>query len=177
MYPRYRLSRRSRWLEHNQCRSLSYFPAQRSSDPSGIVTRRRKTDSPSRSPFSTRNVDKPVQDSLAKPSCLAFTALPHELGSSSSIQLTAMGVTVELQNLGDPQLCREIVARVEHAFSDRRGEWRVCIAGSRAGEIWEMRVEGPDGFERTYSLTGAAGEHEPEAIRRLILQLVATRSS
>jgi hypothetical protein len=85
-----------------------------------------------------------------------------------------MGVTIELQNLGDAQLCREIIVSVEHALSDKRGEWRVSITGSRASENWEMRVEGPSGFERTYTLAGAAGEHEPEAIRRLILQLVPT---
>ncbi len=83
-----------------------------------------------------------------------------------------MGVNIELQNLGDPELCREIVARVEHAFSDRPGEWRVSIAGSRASENWEMKVAGPNAFERSYTLSGAAGEHEPDAIRRLILQLV-----
>ena len=88
-----------------------------------------------------------------------------------------MGVRIELQNLGDAQLCRDIVARIEHAFSDKRGEWRVSIAGSRASENWEMRVEGPNGFERTYTLAGTAGEYEPEAIRRLILQLVPTGSS
>jgi hypothetical protein len=85
-----------------------------------------------------------------------------------------MGVTVELQNLGDAQLCREIIVNAEHALSDKRGEWRVSIAGSRASENWDMRVEGPNGFERSYTLAGAAGEHEPEAIRRLILQLVPT---
>jgi hypothetical protein len=40
-----------------------------------------------------------------------------------------------------------------------------------------MCVEGPNGFERTYTLAGAAGEHNPEAIRRLILQLLPTGSS
>jgi hypothetical protein len=35
-----------------------------------------------------------------------------------------------------------------------------------------MRIEGPHGFERSYSLAGSAGEHQPEAIRRLIAQLV-----
>ena len=88
-----------------------------------------------------------------------------------------MGVTVELQNLGDTQLCREIVAHTEHALSDKPGEWRVSIAGSHAAENWEMRIEGPNGFERSYTLADAAGEHEPEAIRRLILQLVPTSSS
>ncbi len=84
-----------------------------------------------------------------------------------------MGVTIELQNLRDAQLGREIIAHVEHGLSDKRGEWRVSIAGSRATEDWEMRVEGPNGFERSYTLAGAAGEHEPEAIRRLILKLVS----
>jgi hypothetical protein len=83
-----------------------------------------------------------------------------------------MGVTVELQNLGNPELCQDIVARIEHALSDRPGEWRVSIAGSHGSENWEMRVEGPNGFERSYALASAAGEHEPEAISRLILQLV-----
>jgi len=40
-----------------------------------------------------------------------------------------------------------------------------------------MKVLGPNGFERTYTLTGAAGEHKPDAIRRLILQLVPAGSS
>ncbi len=88
-----------------------------------------------------------------------------------------MPVTTDLQNLGDAQLCREIAASIEHALSDKRGAWRVSIASSRASENWEMRVEGPNGFERTYTLAGAAGEHKPEVIRRLILQLVPTGSS
>jgi hypothetical protein len=88
-----------------------------------------------------------------------------------------MGVTIELQNLGEAQLSREIVASVEHALSDKPGGWRVSIAGSHASENWKMRVEGLNGFERSYTLAGAAGQHEPEAIRRLILQLVPTGSS
>ena len=84
-----------------------------------------------------------------------------------------MPVTIELHNLGDAQLCREITAQIEHALSERQGTWRVSIAGSRATENWEMRVEGPHGFERSYTLASSAGEHQPEAIRRLIAQLVA----
>jgi len=88
-----------------------------------------------------------------------------------------MGVTVELENLGDALLCREIVARVEHAFSDRKGAWQVSIAGSRESESWEMRVAGPHGFERTYTLSKTAGEHTPEAISRLTLQLLPANPS
>ena len=83
-----------------------------------------------------------------------------------------MAVTIELQNLGDAELCREIVVRIEHALSARSGDWRVSITGSHASETWELRVEGPNSFERSYSLASAAGEHEPEAISRLVLQLV-----
>jgi hypothetical protein len=61
---------------------------------------------------------------------------------------------------------------VEHAFGDLKGDWRVSIAGSRASESWEMRIEGPSGFERSYSLSGAAGEHEPATIRTLVTRLM-----
>ena len=87
-----------------------------------------------------------------------------------------MGVTIELQNLGDAQLCRDSTSLIENAFADRRGDWRVSIAGSRASENWEMRVEGPKGFERPYTLAGSSREHEPEAVRRLILQLIPASS-
>ena len=45
---------------------------------------------------------------------------------------------------------------VEHVLSDRPGEWRVSIVGSRAKEDWEMKVEGPNGFERSYTLVETA---------------------
>ena len=77
-----------------------------------------------------------------------------------------------VQNLGDAQLCRDIADRLEHAFSGRQGEWRVSIAGSRAAENWELRVEGPNGFELSNTLSAATGEHEPTAIRTLVLRLV-----
>ncbi len=83
-----------------------------------------------------------------------------------------MAVTIELQNLGDAQLCRDIAARLEHTFSGRQGEWRVSITGSRASENWDLRLEGPNGFEQSYTLTAAAGEHEPAAIRTLVLKLL-----
>ena len=83
-----------------------------------------------------------------------------------------MGVTIELQNLGDAQLCRDITAHLEHAFSGQQGKWRVSIAGSRMAESWDLRVEGPNGFERSYTFSAAAGEPELSAIRTLVLRLV-----
>jgi hypothetical protein len=84
-----------------------------------------------------------------------------------------MAVTIEMQNTGDPIARREILAGVEHVLSDAAGEWRVSIVGSRADDNWEMKVEGPRGFERSYSLVGEAGEHQPEAIRNVLMKLLA----
>jgi hypothetical protein len=35
-----------------------------------------------------------------------------------------------------------------------------------------MKVEGPEGFERSYNLAGGAGEHEPVAIGNLLGKLL-----
>ena len=83
-----------------------------------------------------------------------------------------MAVRIEIQNTGDPRARGEIIALIEHVLSDRPGEWRVSIVGSRANDNWEMKVEGPEGFERSYSLAGGAGEHEPVAIRNLLSRLL-----
>ncbi|MGO9405418.1 MAG: hypothetical protein ACLPVW_18325 [Terriglobales bacterium] len=83
-----------------------------------------------------------------------------------------MAVTVEMQNTGDSRARKEILAGVEHVLSDAAGEWRVSIVGSRANDNWEMKVEGPQGFERSYILVGEAGEHQPEAIRNVLIKLL-----
>jgi hypothetical protein len=79
-----------------------------------------------------------------------------------------------MQNTDDPRARGEIVAVIEHVLSDRPGEWRVPIAGSRANNNWEMKVEGPEGFECSYSLVGSAGEHQPVAIGNLLGKLLPT---
>ncbi len=83
-----------------------------------------------------------------------------------------MPVHIELQNTGEASSCAEIRAAIEHALADRPGEWRVSIIGSRANEDWEMKVTGPQEFERSYTLSGSAGEREPQAIRNLLLKLL-----
>jgi hypothetical protein len=65
----------------------------------------------------------------------------------------------------------------KHVFSDRQGPWLVSITGSRASEDWELRVAEPNGFERSYVIAGAVGEHEPEAIRSRIAQFVSASRS
>jgi hypothetical protein len=83
-----------------------------------------------------------------------------------------MAVTVEMQNTGDPALQREVVATIEHVLSDRPGDWRVSIIGSQANDKWEMKIIGPNAFERSYTLEGSSGEHRSERIRALLGKLV-----
>ena len=87
-----------------------------------------------------------------------------------------MAVTVEVHNTGDAELQRDVVAIVEHVLSDRPGNWRVLIVGSRANDRWEMKITGPNAFERSYTLEGTAGEHEARAIAVLVARMVAGRS-
>lgn len=103
-----------------------------------------------------------------------LTVLHWQISGNHFCKIAAMGVTIELQNLGDAELCREIAVGIEHALSEKTGDWQVSIAGSHASESWDLRVEGPNGFERSYTLSGAAGQHGPEAIRKMILQLVSS---
>jgi len=47
--------------------------------------------------------------------------------------------------------------------------------GSHAKDDWEMKLEGPAGFERSYTLAGGAGEHQPAAIGSLVAKLLPAR--
>ena len=79
---------------------------------------------------------------------------------------------MEMQNTGDPAMRAEVVALIEHVLADRPGDWQVSIVGSQANDRCEMKIVGPNGFERSYTLEGTAGEHQPEAIRLLLGKLV-----
>jgi hypothetical protein len=61
------------------------------------------------------------------------------------------------------------------ALSDRPGDWRVSIVGSRANDNWEMKIWGPNGFERSYTLVGSAGEHQPVVIGNVLLKLLPAK--
>jgi len=84
-----------------------------------------------------------------------------------------MPVVVEMHSVGDPNLQRDVVALVEHALSDRMGDWRVLILGSRESDLWEMKILGPNAFERSYTLEGTSGEHSPERIAALVRRIVS----
>ena len=64
---------------------------------------------------------------------------------------------------------------IEHLLADRPGEWRVSIVGSHANDRWEMKIVGPNAFERSYTLEGSAGEHRPETIRAILGRMLPAR--
>ncbi len=83
-----------------------------------------------------------------------------------------MAVLVEMHHTGDPAQQREIAAVIEHMLADRPGDWQVSIIGSQANDRWEMKIAGPNGFERSYTLEGTAGEHRSEVIAHLVARMV-----
>ena len=87
-----------------------------------------------------------------------------------------MAVIVEMHNTGDRELQRDVVAMIEHVLSDESGDWRVLIVGSKANDRWEMKITGPNVFERSFTLEGSAGQHEPRAIGAIVSKIVAARS-
>ncbi|MGB8733005.1 MAG: hypothetical protein WCC99_17280 [Candidatus Sulfotelmatobacter sp.] len=86
-----------------------------------------------------------------------------------------MAVSLELRNTGDPRIRDEIQALVEHHLGDRPGDWGVSIAGSRESDGWEMKVWGPNGFERSYTLSENAGEHQPLMIGSVLMRLLPAK--
>jgi hypothetical protein len=86
-----------------------------------------------------------------------------------------MAVSLELQNTGDPSIGAEVRALVEHHLGDRPGDWRVSIVGSRENDDWDLKVLGPNGFERTYTLVGSAGEHQALVIGNVLLRLLPAK--
>jgi hypothetical protein len=83
-----------------------------------------------------------------------------------------MSVTVEMHHTGDAERQRDVVAIVEHVLSDRPGDWRVFIIGSQANDRWEIKILGPNAFERSYTLEGTAGQHEPAVVGTIVSKMV-----
>jgi hypothetical protein len=88
-----------------------------------------------------------------------------------------MAVSVEMQHTGDSGLQAEVRAIIEHALADRVGDWRVSIVGSQGNDRWELKIVGPNGFERSYTLEGSAGEHQPEVIQVILGKMLPGRKA
>lgn len=104
--------------------------------------------------------------------CSGFAAAGNRMIFSDS-----MAVSVEMQHTGDSSLQAEVRAIIEHVLADRLGDWRVSIVGSQANDRWELKIVGPNGFERSYTLEGAAGEHRPEVIQVILGKMLPGRKA
>ena len=71
----------------------------------------------------------------------------------------------------------EIRAIIEHVLADRLGDWRVSFVGSQANDQWEMKIAGPNAFERSYTLEGSAGQHRPEVIQAILSKMLPGRKA
>jgi hypothetical protein len=87
-----------------------------------------------------------------------------------------MPVTVELHNTGDAESRRDLVAMIEHIFSDRNGDWRVEIFGSQGSDRWEMKITGPNAFERSYTLEGELGQHETGMVVAILSKMLPSKN-
>jgi hypothetical protein len=87
-----------------------------------------------------------------------------------------MAVTVEMHNTGEVESRRDVIAMIEHVLSERPGDWRAVIIGSQANDCWEMKITGPNAFERSYTLEGALGQHEPSSVAAIIARMLPSRS-
>jgi hypothetical protein len=87
-----------------------------------------------------------------------------------------MPVTVEMHNTGDTTFQRDLVAMIEHLLADRSGDWRVVILGSQGSDRWEMKITGPNAFERTYTLEGELGQHEPNTVAAIVGKMLPGKS-
>ena len=54
-----------------------------------------------------------------------------------------------MDNTDDAEAKADVVASVEHALADRPGDWHVLIVGSQDNDRWEMKITGPNSFERS----------------------------
>jgi hypothetical protein len=95
----------------------------------------------------------------------------------SGVDFFSMAVSVDMQHTGDPTQQREVAAVIEHMLADRPGNWRVWIVGSQANDRSEMRIVGPNAFERSYTLEGSADEHRPEAIRVILGRMLTGKKA
>jgi hypothetical protein len=54
-------------------------------------------------------------------------------------------------------------------------DWQVSIIGSQGTDRWELKIFGPHAFERSYTLKGSAGEHDPRVIADIVSRMVPAR--
>ena len=83
-----------------------------------------------------------------------------------------MVVSLEPRNTGGPGVGAEVRVLVEHAPGGRQGTLARVDRRPRENDGWEMKILGPNGFERSYTLVGSAGEHQPFVIANVLTRLL-----
>jgi hypothetical protein len=81
-----------------------------------------------------------------------------------------------MHNTADAESRRDLIAMIEHILADRPGDWRVVILGSQASDSWDMQIIGPNAFERSYTLEGTLGQHEPATVASIISKMLPSRA-
>jgi hypothetical protein len=99
------------------------------------------------------------------------------MAANTVIFSTSMAVSVQMQHAGDSGVQAQIRAIIEHVLADRLGDWRVSFVGSQANDRWEMKIAGPNAFERSYTLEGSAGQHRPEVIQVILSKMLPGRKA
>jgi len=84
-----------------------------------------------------------------------------------------MAISVEMHNTADPALRAKVATAIERVLSQRSGDWRVVILGSQANDQGEMKITGPNAFERACTLEGTPGQREPQVIRGIVARMVS----
>jgi hypothetical protein len=62
-------------------------------------------------------------------------------------------------------------------IADRRGTMAYSIGRTRANDNCEMKILGAKKFERSYTLVGGAGPHQPGTISSLMFKLLAVKNA
>jgi hypothetical protein len=83
-----------------------------------------------------------------------------------------IGIKIELQNLGDAQLCREITVNLSTPSGTGKAYGACRSVDSEPPRAGICASKTRMDLKRPYSLTGVAGEHEPAAIRTLVIRLM-----
>ena len=62
---------------------------------------------------------------------------------------------------------------IEQELPQKSGDWRVVILGSQANDRWDMKITGPNAFERSYTLEGTERAARPQIIGGIVAKMVS----
>lgn len=76
-----------------------------------------------------------------------------------------MPATVSISHIGNPEVSGTVGAAIEDFFKRYSGNWGVTVIGAQDNDVWELRVEAPDGQKNwKHNLHGHDRAHNADAI-------------